>query len=166
MKKHFVCIIFAKILLFYIHCLFFCLLEVYCLSFFLVAEGRSYTHFLRLKSIQYPGLNCVICFAKKANITFNYNRKIFTICRSCCFEFLRLSFMNLHGYNFHTYNNDRTNIVYIFFKDFIFSKDIQENISTEEKFNFFHHPFTETINKLPVEKRLTFLNDLASKRMR
>ena len=151
---------------FIFYCLSFCPLEVYCLSFLLVAEGRPYTHFLRLKSIQYPGLNCIICHAKKANISFNYNRQIFTICRPCCFQFLRLSFMNLHGYNFPSYNNDRTNIVYIFFKDFIFSKAIEENISTGEKFNFFLHPFTETINKLPVEKRLTFLNDLSSKRMR
>ena len=131
-----------------------------------VSSENPFTHFLRFKSVNFNGNYCNICHTEKGNISFNYNREIFIICRCCTFEFIRITFVQLYSNYFKSVDNERTIIVYSFFHEFVFSRPFEVDLPIKQKFNFFQHPLHSTINQLPVEKRLSYVKDLASNRIR
>ena len=131
-----------------------------------MATGDHFTHYIRFRSINLPETYCNVCHTDKANISFNYNQEIFIICRPCTFEFLRLTFNQVYSYTFLKEDGERTNVVYTFFREYVFRQEFTIDSKVEEKFNFFQHPFASAIKKLPLEKRLPFLDNIASNYLR
>ena len=134
-------------------------------------NNQTFTHFIRLKNHFFQNYMCNICFLETSNIRFSHNDEIVLLCQKCTIEFIRLTFYHYDKSSFCRKDSNRTDLVFIFFADYIFSKaaTLEPEKKTEnlKRIKFFQHPFQSYISKKssPQEK-FEFLQRICARRLR